>query len=192
MSLCLYLGYILATDNLFTYVSTTQWALEIVFFFLLSVFQILKKYEIKSDKFNKDNVFILMYKPKKPIEYIHSLLGSPVSSMSIVCGDNWYMYKRNKSTLQVVNTIPRKFGDYILIDTGTKIDKNITNELDSLVGNPARKPSTLFIRANCIRTFRPVLKILGERWRIGVLDFIPSIYLLKRLRHERRDLDTTR
>ena len=119
-------------------------------------------------------------------DYFVSLFGVPASSMSIVAGDKWYMFKRKRNTLQVVKVIDRKLCDYIVVDTGVKITEDITKELNALKGMPARRASTFYLRANCVLTFRRVLKMLGERWEVGIFDFIPSFYMIKRIDYEAR------
>jgi len=65
MSVMLYNGYILSTDWAMLNVTPLQWFCEILLFSLLAIFQIIKNYDLQSDAFNHDNVFILFYRPKK-------------------------------------------------------------------------------------------------------------------------------
>lgn len=181
-ALTAYHGYILATDWYFDYVTTTQWALEVLFFSGLAVFQVFKNYELESDKYNAKNVMLAFYRPKRARDYLPSIFGAPVSSMSVISGNDWYMFRRKSATLQQCKLVKRKLCDYVLIDTGVQISENIQNELDMTVGSNARTLRSFYVRSRCVLVFSGVLTLLGGKWKLGKLDFMPSVYLLKRLK----------
>lgn len=186
ISLAIYNGYILATDWAFDYVSPMQWMAEIFGFCALTLFQILKSYNYKTDDYNYENVMIAFYRPKKLSECLTSMFGAPVSSMSIICNGHWYTYRRKSPYLCKAKMYDRNLSDYIMIDTSVKITQNITNELDSLVGTNARSWKTLYLRGRCVSTFKGFLNNLGGKWRLTYFDTIPAIYMLRRLRNEGR------
>ncbi|MCK5600845.1 hypothetical protein KAR91_03190, partial [Candidatus Pacearchaeota archaeon] len=166
-TLTAYSGYVLLTDWYFDYVSLTQWFVEIVLFSTLALFQMLKNYSLEGDALSKENIVLAFYKPKNYKEYLVTLLGSSVSSMSIISGDNWYMFKRKKSTLQCIPLSRYKFDNYVLIDTGVKISNHSTTLLNSLIGTKASDIKSFYFRCKCVFTFKDLLESLGSKWRIG-------------------------
>lgn len=179
-----YNGYILLTDWMFSYVSYLQWSLEILFFSFVALFQTMKNYNLKGDAYNDKNIMLVFYKPKTSMEYLFTMFGATASSMSVICKDKWYLFRRKKTTLQVKKVIHRKLCDYVLIDTGIQISENHCNELDKLVGSKARDIKSLCFRFKCISTFKNFLDGLGSTWRVSLLDRIPSIYLYKRINND--------
>lgn len=45
---------------------------------------------------------------------------------------------------------------------------------------PARRIESLFLRLNCVRTFRYLLNTLGPKWSYRSFDFIPGFYAYRR------------
>lgn len=185
VSLMAYNVYVFATDWAFDYVSPIQWFSEIFAFCALTIYQIVRKYDYKSDVYNNKTVMLAFYRPKKMSESLTSLVGAPVSSMSIICNGNWYTYRRKCPDLCKEWACERNLSDYILIDTSVEITQDITKELDALVGTPARSWKTLYFRASCVATFKQFLNGLGGKWELEPFDTVSSIYMLRRLKNER-------
>lgn len=152
--------------------------LEVIIFSYILSFQLHKTYNISSDKLNHDNVCLILYKPKRGINHIIiSMFGFPVSSFGVVCG-KWGRFI--KETDKLVHQSPDKItGNYIIIDTGVKITPEIQAEFDKTLGASAY--NCCGIRIMCVKTFKNVLSLLGKKWRYRLFDFLPSVYLGRRV-----------
>ena len=182
LALTLYHGYILATDWWLPHVGVFQSVLELTFFGVVALYQSLQPREIVSDKHNPANIILAFYKPRKVSEYIVALFGCNTSSMSVIAGNSWYTFKRNRKFLVRRKYAPKLAAEnYTLIDTGVPVTAAMFRELEGLIGTSARQWQTLFMRNNCVRVFEPLLKMLGGKWVLHGLDVIPSIYLHRRI-----------
>lgn len=181
LSLLLYNTYVLLTDWAMPYVSLTQWVLEILLFSAFAVYQVTKRYDLPSDKYNSENVLLAFYKPKTLRDYFITLFGQTGASMSIMAGGNWYMFKRNRTTLVRLKVHKCKLCDYVLVDTGLKVTENRIQDLDLLIGQKARRPQSLFMRCRCVMVFKDFLDKQGDGWKPKGLDFLPSAYMLRRV-----------
>jgi hypothetical protein len=142
-----------------------------------------RPYNFISDRLTEDTVCLLFYKADKGswLMNVLSLIGLPVSSMSIVCGNEWLRLVLARPTLEIhpVSNISNK---YIIVDTGVKIDSNIKRIFRSLKGIPAINAKSLFLRVRCIAAVKPLLKQLGQEWYPKtVFQQIPSTYFYKAL-----------
>ena len=180
-SLFVYCLYIISTDWFMFPTSLFQYLFEILFFLLVTLFQIVKRYD-KSSSFPNGNILILFYRPKTLFECITTLFGLNASSMSISHGDNWYLFRRKCDTLQKEKFNAKVVNDrYTVLDTGIALSQTTLDKLNALVGRKARTAGSLYFRFNCVIIFREFLKDLGYRWEVKGLDIIPSIYLIRRI-----------
>ena len=179
----LYMLYVLLTDWFIPFVNVWMHLAEITVFTFIVIFQTVKRYDMHSDEINPENVILLFYKPRNIFEFIVSLAGTSACSMSVVCGDDWYMFKRKKDSLQKIKLNKRLVKQkYTIVDTGIKITQDIRVSLDNAKGCKARCLKTLYFRFNCVNVFGDTLDQMGGKWVAKGLDFIPSIYLIKRMK----------
>lgn len=184
MILSIYYIYSLFTFCFFPESSETRLIIEVVVFVMFSSYHMSKPYEIKSDDIDKSHVCLVFYKPKYIWQYISSLFGYSVSSFGMIIGDDLYQLRKNKQTIQRCKYTKKHIEDnYLILNTKYTILKISKKDIDILLEQTARQPKTLFIRINCLRSFKHVLnKIKGYEYNGEVL---PSIYL-KRIRTNAR------
>jgi len=142
-----------------------------------------RPYNFISDKLTNNTICLLFYKSDKGSWLMHilSLIGLPVSSMSIVCGKEWLRLVLDRPTLEIHSTenISNK---YIIVDTGISINLDIKRIFRSLKGTPAINAKSLFLRVRCIAAVKPLLKQLGQEWYPKtIFQQIPSTYFYKAL-----------
>lgn len=150
-----------------------------------------RPYNFISDKLTEDTVCLLFYKSDKGTWLMHvlSLIGLPVSSVSVTCGDEWLRLVHGRPTLEIhpANEITK---NYIVINTNIKVSTRIKSIFRSLRGKPAITLNSLFLRVRCIAAIKPLLTELGKEWQPKtIFQQIPSTYFYKavwnRTRHGR-------
>jgi len=154
-------GFFMVETFVFVSLATIQWS---------------KPYNIKSDRINTNNVTLIFYKPVTFKQIFLGSWGIPVASFGVIIGDDLYQLKRNASTIQKVSYDNKNIRDrYIIVDTGYPISKVSRRKLRELLKQKARQPRTLWLRLNCLRSFKDILKdIKGYEYKGELL---PSIYL---------------
>lgn len=173
---------IFATRALFYAPDYVYYALIFVYSFGL-LWAAFRPYDFISDRLTEDTVCLLFYKADKGSWLMHvlSLIGLPVSSMSIVCGKEWLKLVLDRPTIEI-HSVEKISNKYIIVDTGIKIDSDIKKIFRSLKGVPAINAKSLFLRVRCIAAVKPLLKQLGREWYPStVFHQIPSTYFYKAL-----------
>lgn len=134
-----------------------------------------RTYNYNSGKINKKNICLLFKKPVKLSEYIHSFFGAPCSSFSMLAGA-LYTSRYKCSTIQKEKyTDYYVYKNYIVIDTGVPVSSIDERYFEDVLKQKSRQPKTLFLRYNCLRSFRFILNQLkGYEYR-GEL--FPCLYL---------------
>jgi hypothetical protein len=142
----------------------------------LATMQLSKPYNIKSDKINHEHVNLIFYKPVTFKQMFFGTWGFSVASFGAIIGDTLYQFKRNSDVIKRVSYDSKKIKQrYITIDTGYPISKVTNKQIAKLIRQRARQPKTLWLRLNCLRSFRHILKdIKGYEYKGEIL---PSIYL---------------
>lgn len=184
MVLSIYYLYSLLTFIFFPDSSDLRFMIEMVTFVMFSSYHMSKPYSIKSDELDKKHVCLVFYKPKKVSQYIPSLFGASVASFGMIIGDDLYQLRRNKQTIQRCRYTKKYIKDnYLILNTKYPIMRISKKDIEILLQQTARQPKTLFLRINCLRSFRHILnKIKGYEYKGEVL---PSIYL-KRIKENAR------
>ena len=145
-------------------------------------FERFKSYELKTDEYNPNHVMIALYHRKSNLRsYILGLFGYDLCSMAIICDGHIAQFSWKSSDLIVkrvnVSKIKKK---YLLIDTGIKPNKEILHKFYGAKDFPARRIESLWLRLNCVRTFKYLLNTLGDKWKYRPFDFIPGFYAYRR------------
>jgi len=136
---------------------------------------------IKGDALNKKTICFGFYKPKNLKQTIISLPSQPVSSFAMFLGDKGYQLKKNAKTMQEIKFNSEEIKHkYIIIDTGCPISKVTKSDIKLLLKQKARQPQTLWLRLNCLRSFKPILNKLEGYEYEGEL--LPTWYLNKIMR----------
>lgn len=137
---------------------------------------------IKSNKLNKEDVFLAFYKKNKTCKQkIIALFGYPVSSIAVVIGDDMYQIRFGYKRVQKISVKKRNKNNYIFINTKYKI-KDLEGEWEKeILNQKASGIDTLFIRLRCVRSLRCFLAQLPRKWHYRFGDLLPSIYLNRRL-----------
>lgn len=174
---------------LFTYITNviigpvypSYFVIESMLFFGLAVWVSFRPEISTSKTINRDNVLLAFYKGKKGslIMNFFELFGLPVKSMCIIAGDKCLRLHSNKDNFVISDggkaLISSK--DYIVIDTGKLITKNIVTNMSKFDKIPARTSGILQLRCRCIEAVHELLGEIGSEWRpSGIIDYIPSIY----------------
>lgn len=166
------------------YGSTFPWfyisAAMALFFGSLVVYEYFRIYDIESDEFDSDNVYLLLWRPAKVRSIFLSLIGMPVGSVALYADGYVWSFKWNrngfiKRPFRHRSTIKK----YIFFDTGKKTTTEIIEELQLLVDQRARIAG---YRCRCIYIIRNVLKMLGKEYAPNGIEYIPSIYAMKVMR----------
>lgn len=147
-----------------------------------------RPYEFMSDNHNPKNVCLLFYKSDSGSWLMHilSLIGLPVSSMSVLIGDKWLKLLRSKPDMQLLEFEKIDYHRYVLIDTGVPISRFILDLADRIKDSPAASADSLFLRVRCISLISPMLKELGSQWEPKcIIEKIPSMYFYKAI-HNRQ------
>lgn len=147
-----------------------------------------RPYEFMSDMHNKDNVCLLFYKSDSGSWLMHilSLIGLPVSSMSVLIGDKWLKLLRSKPDMQLLDFDKIDYHRYVLVDTGVPISRFILDLADRIKSSPASTAGSFFLRVRCIALISPMLKELGPQWEPKcIIEKIPSMYFYKAI-HNRQ------
>lgn len=138
------------------------------------VYNISKKYNYKSDTIDDDSyIYFAFWQPKTFITLSASVLGRPFGGMSIYANGILYgyrwgckCYKSEKIDKKVIEK------NFIIKNTRIKNNSIITLELRKLVG----KATAGFFRVRCIKSIKPVLASLGDKFVPKGLEHIPSVY----------------
>lgn len=143
--------------------------------FIIFIYNLLKPYNHKNDPIKElNNVYLCFWRPKNIISLSGSLLGKSLGGVSIYSGGFLYGYRWNSTQYQKEpiskELIARNF---VVFDTGILINEVIHKSLTNLV-NFAHAGR---LRIRCISTIKPVLEILGPRYKPNsIFEYIPSIY----------------
>lgn len=181
-SLSLYYFYIFVSDPIISYMPLWAIVLENIMVVLVLVYQFNKFNHFKSDKYNKDNVMLIFFKPKTFLDFVKSFAFSPVVSMGSVYNGYIYRLKHNKPVMCKVKCNPNTLKDYILVDTGVK-HKNIKDVDLELLKQSAYNERLLHTRTNCVRSQKPLLDNLPIKWHTkDIWDIFPMIYYSRRLK----------
>lgn len=180
----LYQFYILITDIIFSIYDIDRIMflvyIENILFLLLVLFQSSKKYIFKSDKISRTTVCLIFYKPQTFRQYINSVLGLSFASSGVIIGNNKYILEYGKSTVQKKKLVEEQVKKhYLIIDTKVPCTK-VTHVIPELLKQKARQPGTLYLRFNCLRSLKPVLNLLGKKWKHHG-EIFPGDYLRKRI-----------
>lgn len=133
-----------------------------------------------SDPVSKGNIHICIGKPTKIRGSLASVVGLPAGSIAIYADGKIWSYKWGSKVFlsrTVSSEVVNKH--HTIIDTGVKITSDnghIMGTLKSLIGNPARRRETCFLRMNCVYTLKPVLSLLGKKYEPSGLSYLPSVY----------------
>lgn len=180
--LFLYGIYILITQVVtFDYPIFAQYIEKFVLMWFLA-FERFKSYNLKTDEYNKKHVMLAFYFKKTNLRsYILGLFGYDVCSMAIICDNHIAQFSWKSSNLIVkrvnVAKIKKK---YLLVDTGIKPTPELLHKFYGTKDFPARRIESLFLRLNCVRTFKFMLNTLGKKWAYRPFDFIPGFYAYRR------------
>lgn len=152
--------------------------IEVFIFIPFSIYQCTRK-QIKSDPFTEENYMYVIKRPDKITGFLVTLLSIPMQSLSVYSNGRHYRMKKvkvndPKSTYfvrlfskytsgmaGVEDICKNKLDNYILIDTGVKINDQITQELDNTQG------MIWTLRNNCFTVYQKnlgsIIKILWNR-----------------------------
>ena len=162
--------------SLWFYVSVTT----ALFFGSLVVYEYFRIYDIESDEFNPDKVYILLWRPTKVRSIFLSLIGMPVGSVAVYANGCIWSFKWNRNGFIKRPFRPRAaIKKYIFFNTGKDTTNEIVEELQSLVDRRARVAG---YRCRCIYIIRNVLKKLGKEYTPNGIEYVPSIYAMKVMR----------
>lgn len=166
------------------YGNTFPWfwisAVMALFFGSLVAYEYLRMYDIESDEFNPDNVYILLWRPTKVKSIFLSLIGMPIGSVAVYADGHIWSFKWNRNGF-----IKRRFRSraavkkYILFDTNKETTNEIIEELQSLVD---QRSHVAGYRCRCVYIIRNVLKKVGKEYTPNGIEYIPSIYAMKVMR----------
>lgn len=146
-------------------------------------YQINKNYLLKSMPVNADNVCLVFYVPKRGLKHVFiSLFGLPASSFSVAIGGIWARFTKESP---MINYFPASEIDdrYIVVDTGVKITGDIREAFNNLKGETAF--SCIGCRFKCVKVFSNILNKMGGKWKYRMFDFLPSMYLSRRINNDR-------
>lgn len=162
------IGYIVSIEFGCTF--QTAYPLSILMF-LWILYIIRRRYSTPSKPLSKDNVSVLILKPRTVFEVIKSLIGFPASSICITANGDVWAFRRKSETFEKFKATPGFLSLHIFFDTGMPFTARINNELSKLVGKKRFPP------IKCVWMIRNVLSDLNikPRW----YEYIPAIYALR-------------
>ena len=166
---------VLSCDWYISYMNNFNFTLYYTILLLLCLSQELKNYNIESDKINRKNVCHLFRKPRTFIQFLTSLFGAPTCSFGSLIGD-LFQLRRGYKTIQRIKCKDSYIEEnYYVKDTGYPISKISQEDINILLEQRARQPNTLWLRLNCLRSFRHILnQIPGYECNKQIL---PSMFL---------------
>lgn len=175
--LAMYHGYIAFTETIYPCSTFISIALEITCLSWLLAYEATRVTELKSSKFNNKNLFFIFYKPRRLHQTLLSLFGYPVSSFGVVT--NGIVYQMSNDRREVITRPWQEWEaqNYVVIDTGEPFEQ-YQAELDQCVGTKARGWSSLCLKLNCLRAFKPLMMKLPKGWRYKG-EVLPSWYLAR-------------
>lgn len=151
-------------------------------YILLIYIFIVKIIRLKSDStLDTKHINLIFYKNKTIRQWLLSLFGVNVSSAGLLVYFNkhWYIYQmrwENKTIQKRLLKNKEYLQKYIILNTDIKNGELIKNE-KLILQEKARQLKTLYLRCNCLRSFRKILntsKLYKYQHEI-----LPCIYLLK-------------
>jgi len=146
-------------------------------FFYFTIYQALKRYNFKSDRYNSKYVYLAFYKPQNLKQYIISLFGSPFAGMASIIKGKVYKLDKGKGVIaahELDLTHIKKH--YVLIRTDCTNNKT-GKAVSGLKQSTAYNTELLNMRLNCVKSQKPLLDILGYRYKLkGFLSFLPGIF----------------
>lgn len=168
--------WIFITQTFIEEYSLTAQYIEKFFLLWFLAFEKFKNYTLESDEYNPNHVMIALYHKKTNLRsHILGLFGYDLSSMAILCDRHVAQFSWKSSELIIKRAnISKLKKKYILVDTGIKPTTEIIHKFYGLKDQPARRIESLFLRLNCVRTFRYLLNTLGPKWSYRSFDFIPG------------------
>lgn len=121
--------------------------------------------ELQSPIYNKNNVLIGFYHGNygKISMILSSLFGMPVKSICIIYKDIILMPHHNCLIVRPITEV--NLDNYYIHDTQKQLDIDFSQ----FIGK----------RGNCVKMLSPILDNLGNKYKLGFWDFIPSLYLRK-------------
>ncbi|MDH3360486.1 MAG: hypothetical protein OEL55_06400 [Desulfobulbaceae bacterium] len=137
------------------------------------------KYKNSSDAINRENVMLLFKHSKKGFKFFYTFLGYPYSSICIMAGDGKvWSFRKSVGAYVCYNFHSRMLSGHDLIDTRIKWTPEIVDMLNSLCGVERG------IGVKCVWIIMPVLRLLGECWRIkwNPFELLPGIYAVRAFR----------
>lgn len=135
---------------------------------------------IKGDKINKKNINFIFYRPNTLKQTAYSIPAEPVASFGMIAG-KLYQARYDCTTIQELSYNKKDIEEkYIVIDSGYPISMVTKEDITKLLKQKARQPKTLFLRLNCLRSFRHILNKLDGFELEG--EWLPSYFLKKILK----------
>lgn len=135
---------------------------------------------IHTDKINKNYVNLIFYKPKTLRQQLFSLFGLSYYSCGIIIKDYLYQMRFENSLMQKREyTKEYIYSKYLVIKTDIKVNdlnKKYPNWEEELLKQKARQAKTLYLRFNCLRSLKEILKLSNKYKYNGTI--LPSLYLL--------------
>lgn len=139
----------------------------------------IKNYSYKSDKLGNDNIYLCLKKANTAKYIFTSIIGAPFGSISVYAKKNLYGFKWSKDNYLKRSASYRAIEEtYIVFDTGIKCEDKHIEELEKIIGRPARI-EYIQLRMKCIYSIKDFLSILGKEYKPKFLEFIPSLYVRK-------------
>ena len=181
--LVIYSVWIGLTDSFITYMPIYLSVLECFCFSLLLLYQFYKRNDFKSDKISSKGIYLILFKPKTFIQYLFSLFGSPFASLGSIINGKVYRLKHSKSVM-CVSKINKQYiqDNYYVVKVANKID-NVEEIEKELLKQSAYSGKRFNTRTNCVESQKPLFDNLSDKWHTkGILDFIPSIYINRRIK----------
>ncbi len=160
-------------------INTLVFIVESAVWFALFVWVLARPYPIESQVSGK-KVCLVFRKAgtKVPIlSSIGSLMGFPVSSMSIVASGRWLRINGSRHEWVISDCrILEGNRDWVVINTGIAVTPEIEKAIDGMKGKSAGKG---FLRMSCVWGVRHILALLGPEWKPSVYHRLPNLYLYK-------------
>lgn len=182
-------NYIFSIDFSYIYIFET-------FFIYWCLFCKIISWNIKSETtINKENIYLILYKPQTISQYLRNIKNIDVCSTGILCWqskeNSYYSYQMRYgfNTLQKIKYSERLFNDlfkkYIVVKTDILVE-DLNNKFSDwecvLQKQKARQWRTLYRRRNCLRSFRFIFNEKYSKqfiYRDLFLPLSPEINLIK-------------
>lgn len=162
--------------------------------FALLVWSSARPYDYYSDELSSDTVCLAFYKGSKgtSVMCLCSLIGLPVSSLSVVMGPHWLKPVKETMRFETHLVTSMHTRNYVVVDTKIPLTFAVEDVAKDINGAATADPRSLFLRARCVANLKPLLAALGEEWAVKGLEIVPSLYLYRALRNRRAYVDNRR